>query len=89
MHRITDKKAILLALNMAIDYENAYIDSYGHIPDNDDHKIEATGRAQRNVDAFKRVREKYFGIPVEDGKKPGKTVSVKTLLRSLDKQETL
>lgn len=61
MKRLTDKKAIKVALHLAIDVEESLIDAYSDVPKDDPLRKESVGRAQRNIDAFKRVLDRYFG----------------------------
>lgn len=59
--RLTDKRAIQIALNIAIDTEDAMIDAYG-----DDKTAAGAVQARKNIDAFKRVLTKYYGGPKKD-----------------------
>lgn len=71
MKKLTDRAAVRLALYLAIDYENSLIDAYrnGYVDNNGVyHKnaihpdnFDTTNSAAQNVEAFKRVLERYYG----------------------------
>lgn len=83
MQKLTDKQAIRVALNLAIDYEESLIDSYRTVPNEDPEKIDVVGRAQKRIDAFKRVLQRYYGVKYQHPllKDVGKPIPVLTFLR--------
>ena len=54
--RLTDKKAVCRALHFAIEWEESVIDAY-----HNDEKEEAVQMARRNIAAFTRVLDRYYG----------------------------
>jgi len=56
MTRLTDKKAIWIALNLAWDTEQSLCEAYGN-----DQTEEAVQHAQRRMEAFDRVGQRYYG----------------------------
>jgi len=73
---LTDRKAIRLALNIAIDTEESLIDAYDN-----NAKEESVKRAKQNIAAFKRVLDRYFGGRRPDPLAKGKFVSLTDLLK--------
>lgn len=56
---LTDRRAIRLALSIAIDEEMAAIDAYSGVSDGSGD--EARKQATKNIAAFRRVLERHFG----------------------------
>ncbi|AIK68468.1 hypothetical protein P10VF_255 [Rhizobium phage vB_RleM_P10VF] len=52
---LTDKKAIIMALHMAIDYEQSFIDSYRN--NSEEPAVQAS---RKHIAAFRRVLARYF-----------------------------
>lgn len=79
---LTDRKAIFLALNIAIDTEESLIDSYSGYNGIDETE-QAVIHARKNIKAFKRVIERYYPDLSLKEVKPGKTISVFEALRGI------
>lgn len=77
--RRTDRRAIRLALEIAIDTEESMIDAY-----NMDESHEAVKDARRNIESFKRVLDRYYGGGREDPFAGAKKISVFDLLKDVD-----
>lgn len=75
MSRITDRQAVYIALQLAIEYEESLNEAYAHMPDDD-----AVLHARHRIAAFKRVLDRYY----PDKRKPklsGKMVSIFELMK--------
>jgi hypothetical protein len=85
--KLTDRKAIRIALHIAIDTEEALIDAYrnsftGQVPEEESGVI----IARRNVTAFKRCLQRYYGEGGNEYKpKAGESVSIFELMKNPDK----
>jgi len=81
--KLTDKNAIRVALNLAIDYEESLIDSYRTVPEQDPERQDVVERAQKRIDAFKRVLQRYYGVKYQNPllKDVGKPISLMSLLK--------
>jgi len=74
--RLTDRRAIKLALFLARDTEDSMIDAYT------DKKDPAVLQARKNIAAFERVLNRYFdGARPADLMKSAKIISVSDMLR--------
>ena len=79
--RMTDHRAIRLALRYAIDWEECSIDSATSQFQAPDPETQAQiDQYQRNIAAFKRVLDKYFGGARPRKLPTGKAVSLRELL---------
>lgn len=88
MKKLTDKQAIRVALSLAIDYEESLIDSYSSVSDSAE-KEDVVGRAQKRIDAFKRVLQRYYGVKYQHPmlKDVGKPIPVLTFLKGKQDNE--
>lgn len=72
---LTDRKAIFIALRIAIDTEEALIDAYRGYKGIDETEPGVIG-ARKNIKAFKRVIERYYPEWTVEKVRPTKTISV-------------
>ena len=92
MKRITDEKAIELALKTAIDYEKSFIESYrdrhtGVVDTGDEVTRRAVDHSRRLIKAYRRVLQRHFGTTssiqeeIDEKLKDNPSVSVYDLSR--------
>lgn len=75
-NRITDKIAVRRALEIAIDTEESLMDAYNY-----DATADAVKRAKKNIAAFRRVLDRYFGGQRKDPLQGGKFVNIFSLMK--------
>lgn len=81
--RITDKRAVLIALHLAIDTEKSLIASHrnahtGHLNEDEPGVI----RARHNIEAFNRVLDRYYGGKRPTATETGEPISILQLMRA-------
>lgn len=89
MSRMSDDKAIQVALHIAIDTEISLIDAYSSAWDGTVSASEpAVKRARRNIASFKRVLRQRYGIEYADPAKKfgGKPVPINSVMNAAPRE---
>lgn len=81
--RLTDRKAVYIALVLARDYELQLIDAHKGLENFETH--ETVIHCRRRIAAFERVMNRYFGGLPADPLKGTKLVDAMTMLRGKDR----